>query len=144
VALINPGFPSNTAEAYRLLDARRAERGSPPGAHLSRQSLEEALLGPPSRWPYENDFLEVFLAGEDAPARAYRTILEFLRDQGADFYGLTGSGSTCFGIFAGGGSAEKAAETLRSDTFTLQRPSKRGYFTALTFPLAHLGKRVVL
>jgi 4-diphosphocytidyl-2-C-methyl-D-erythritol kinase len=142
VVLANPGFPSATAEAYRLLDIRRDKPGLETArrAEPSRQSLTEALRGPPSRWPYQNDFLEVFLAGNDAPAVAYRTILERLRSQGADFYGLTGSGSTCFGIFAEGGAAKKAAESLRADTLTLERR----VFTTLTFPLAYLGKRVVL
>jgi 4-diphosphocytidyl-2-C-methyl-D-erythritol kinase len=142
VLLVNPGFHSSTAEAYRLLDARREQgAGTALRAGPSGQSLVDALAGPPARWPYTNDFLEVFLAGDDAPARAYRTILERLRDQGADFCGLTGSGSTCFGIFTGGGGvAEKAVETIRTVTFT---PEHR-IFTALTFPLAYLGKRVLL
>ncbi|MDR3122989.1 MAG: 4-(cytidine 5'-diphospho)-2-C-methyl-D-erythritol kinase [Treponema sp.] len=148
VLLANPGFPSNTGEAYRLLDARRNRRGlgTAPRAGPSEQSLVEALKGPPSRWPYENDFLEVFLAGNDAPVAAYRTILERLRSQGADFCGLTGSGSTCFGIFAGGGAAEKAAETLRTTALKhgRGRSAEHGIFIVLTFPLAHLGKRVLL
>jgi 4-diphosphocytidyl-2-C-methyl-D-erythritol kinase len=141
VLLANPGFPSNTAEAYRLLDLRRAERGlgNGPGTGLPAQSLIAALKGPPSRWPYGNDFLELFLAGNDAQAAAYRSILEGLRSGGADFCGLTGSGSTCFGIFTEEGAAEKAAETLRGGGNT----PERGIFTVLTFPLAYLGKRVL-
>jgi 4-diphosphocytidyl-2-C-methyl-D-erythritol kinase len=138
--LANPGFPSSTAEAYRLLDARRnkGEAGSREGP--SGQSLVDALRGPPSRWPYTNDFLEVFWAGDDTPARSYRAILERLREQGADFCGLTGSGSTCFGIFTGEGTAKRAAEALRD---CAGAPGHR-IFTVLTFPLAYLGKRVLL
>jgi 4-diphosphocytidyl-2-C-methyl-D-erythritol kinase len=138
VALANPGFPSSTAAAYRLLDARRAGPGSPPGP--SRERLIEALRGPPFRWPYRNDFLDLFLAENDDRAAAYRTILGYLRSQGAEFCGLTGSGSTCFGIFSNGGAAEGAVERLRAD----EGLQERGLFTALTFPLAYLGKRVVL
>jgi 4-diphosphocytidyl-2-C-methyl-D-erythritol kinase len=150
VLLANPGFPSSTAEAYRLLDARRDKRGveTPPRAGPSERSLIEALRGPPSRWPYTNDFLEIFLEGNDAPARAYRAILEGLRSQGADFCGLTGSGSTCFGIFAGGGAAERAAETVRAMGPALKRSLWQlpdyEIITTLTFPLAYLGKRVLL
>jgi 4-diphosphocytidyl-2-C-methyl-D-erythritol kinase len=150
VVLANPGFPSATPEAYRLLDAFRDRQGvgTVPGAGPSARDLIEALRGPPSRWPYENDFLEVFLERNDAPARAYRALLEILRGQGADFCGLTGSGSTCFGIFAEGGAAKKAAETLRAGGFAPKReprcPPGNEIFTALTFPLAHLGKRVLL
>jgi 4-diphosphocytidyl-2-C-methyl-D-erythritol kinase len=150
VVLANPGFPSATAEAYRLLDACRARQGGGTASRAgpSAQSLIEALRGPPSRWPYTNDFQEVFWERDDAQARAYRTILESLRCQGADFCGLTGSGSTCFGIFTGGGGAEKAAEAVRTMMFAptkgSQRPPESELFTVLTFPLAHLGKRVLL
>jgi 4-diphosphocytidyl-2-C-methyl-D-erythritol kinase len=142
VALAIPGFPSSTAEAYRLLDRRRDKPGAAAGRRTgpSGQDLIEALKGPPSRWPYGNDFLEVFLAEHTASAIAYRTILERLREEGADFCGLAGSGSTCFGIFAGGGGvAEKAAEALRAG----KGPRKPGVCTVMTFPLAYLGKRVV-
>jgi 4-diphosphocytidyl-2-C-methyl-D-erythritol kinase len=142
VLLANPHFPSNTAEAYRLLDLRRAGRAweNEPGTGPSAQSLIAALRGPPSRWPYGNDFLELFLAGDGAQAAAYRSILEGLRNGGADFCGLTGSGSTCFGIFTEEGAAKKAAETLQSGAHA----PESGVFTILTFPLAHLGKRVLL
>jgi 4-diphosphocytidyl-2-C-methyl-D-erythritol kinase len=141
VLLANPGFPSNTAEAYRLLDLRRAGRGLEQGPEtgLSAGSLIAALREPPSRWPYGNDFLELFLAEKGARAAAYGSVLEGLRNGGADFCGLTGSGSTCFGIFTEKGAAEKAAETLRSGGYT----PENGIFTVLTFPLAHLGKRVL-
>ncbi|MDR0596887.1 MAG: 4-(cytidine 5'-diphospho)-2-C-methyl-D-erythritol kinase [Treponema sp.] len=148
VALANPGFPSHTMEAYRLLDARRNRQGAPLRAGPSERDLIEALRGPPSRWPYENDFLEVFFEGSDAPSWAYRTILEEMQSHGADFCGLTGSGSTCFGIFTQGGAAEKAAEAVRSRGFSLKSGSgclpEREFFTVLTFPLAYLGKRVLL
>jgi 4-diphosphocytidyl-2-C-methyl-D-erythritol kinase len=129
VLLVNPGFPSNTAEAFRLLDAQRdAQRleGTPTGNDPSPEALIEALKAPPSRWPYRNDFLPVFLAGGNLEVRdAYTAILDGLKAQGADFCGLTGSGSTCFGIFTNGGAAEQAAKSLTG-------PS---YSTFLSFPL---------
>jgi 4-diphosphocytidyl-2-C-methyl-D-erythritol kinase len=148
--LANPGFPSNTAEAYRLLDASRDRQGALPDPRRgpSARSLIEALGEHPSRWPYQNDFLEVFLERNDAPARAYRTLLEILRSQGADFYGLTGSGSTCFGIFTEGGAAENAAAALQNAAVAPEgeqwRPPGNEIFIAMTFPLAHFGKRVLL
>jgi 4-diphosphocytidyl-2-C-methyl-D-erythritol kinase len=140
VLLVNPGFPSNTAEAFRLLDARQAEF-PPDGAGLAdaepapdQDALISALADPPSQWPYGNDFLPVFLArGAPKVRDAYGVILGELKAQGADFCGLTGSGSTCFGIFTDGGMAEKAAKSL----------SKSGFFTLLTFPLARLANAVL-
>ncbi|WP_010262266.1 4-(cytidine 5'-diphospho)-2-C-methyl-D-erythritol kinase [Treponema primitia] len=147
VVLVNPGFPSNTAKAFRLLDAHRAAifgeklQGQ---AEFSEQSLVDALKGPPSRWPYENDFLELFLAEDcpdSSPAKdAYRAILGGFQNQGADFCGLTGSGSTCFGIFTQGGTAEKAVKSFRTD----KSVSGSGVFTLLTFPLARLPNRVLI
>ncbi|MDR2738441.1 MAG: 4-(cytidine 5'-diphospho)-2-C-methyl-D-erythritol kinase [Treponema sp.] len=132
--LVNPGFPSDTAEAFRLLDAHRdgnfcGETGN------SGKTLVEALKGPPSQWPYKNDFLELFLErSSSAVIAAYRAILGDLQAQGADFCGFTGSGSTCFGIFTQGGAAEKAEKSL----------AKPGVFTLRTFPLARLANRVLI
>jgi 4-diphosphocytidyl-2-C-methyl-D-erythritol kinase len=138
VLLVKPGFSSNTAGAFGLLDAHRLDAGeSGNRAGLSEQALVEALKGPPALWPYGNDFLEVFLArGAPVERDAYRAILGGLAEAGADFCGLTGSGSTCFGIFmgeGGGGPAEKAKKAL----------SKPEVFTLLTFPLAHLDNAVL-
>jgi 4-diphosphocytidyl-2C-methyl-D-erythritol kinase len=152
VVLVKPGFSSNTAGAFRLLDAHRARHPSDvfpktPGekAGLSDRQLIEALKGPPARWPYGNDFLGVFLAmGDPAVGDAYKAILGGLEKAGADFCGLTGSGSACFGIFTGGGGgptgpsgpvgpAENAAKVM----------AKSGVFTLPTFPLARLGNTVL-
>jgi 4-diphosphocytidyl-2-C-methyl-D-erythritol kinase len=132
--LVNPGFPSNTAEAFRLLDAHRDGnfREEPEN---SGEKLVEALKDSPSQWPYGNDFLGLFLKkGSSAIIAAYRAILGELQAQGADFCGLTGSGSTCFGIFTQEGAAKKAEKSL----------SRSGVFTLLTFPLARLANTVLL
>jgi 4-diphosphocytidyl-2-C-methyl-D-erythritol kinase len=141
VILVNPGFPSATAEAFRRLDQWRAAAGGqadrrPPP--LSKEAFIRALGGPPRDWPYTNDFLPVFLAGEagetvPAPggtvspeSKAYRDIIARMGALGADFSGLSGAGSTCFGVFTGGGRAEKAAQIL----------SKEWKFVELTYFLA--------
>ncbi|GHV27355.1 4-diphosphocytidyl-2-C-methyl-D-erythritol kinase [Spirochaetia bacterium] len=147
VLVVKPGFSSATAEAFKLLDAHRERHpaaaplpGSPgEKAGISEQVPVEALKGPPARWPYRNDFLEVFLeSGAPSERDTYRAILGGLEEAGADFCGLTGSGSACFGIFTGGGGgpagpAEKAAKAL----------SAPEVFTLLTFPLARLGNTVL-
>jgi 4-diphosphocytidyl-2-C-methyl-D-erythritol kinase len=139
VVLVKPAFSSNTAEAFRLLDAHREGSSIEEMHELSEQALDEALQGPPALWPYRNDFLEVFLVKGGAAVRdTYRAILGGLQEAGADFCGLTGSGSTCFGIFMGGaggpaGPAEKTTRAL----------SGLEVFTVLTFPLARLGNTVL-
>jgi 4-diphosphocytidyl-2-C-methyl-D-erythritol kinase len=56
----------------------------------------------------------------------YRELLMRLKGLGAVFCGLSGAGSTCFGVFSAAEQAEKAAEIL----------SKERPFVRLTFPLA--------
>jgi 4-diphosphocytidyl-2-C-methyl-D-erythritol kinase len=131
VVLVNPGFPSGTAEAFALLDEMRGREG--PAFFNGRNAGEEALAGAleknPASWPYGNDFLPVFLASGEA----YRNILADLRLAGAEFSGLSGAGSTCFGIFTQKGAAEQAVQS-----FLLRYP-----FIELTFPLARSAKPVL-
>jgi 4-diphosphocytidyl-2-C-methyl-D-erythritol kinase len=121
--LVNPGFPSVTAEAFRLLDefrerqgennARRdaearGSTGKVPGLELGKR-----LSPSPRDWSFENDFLPVLGAtAEGEKGAAYREILGRLRDLGADFAGLSGAGSTCFGVFTDREKAEKAEKNL--------------------------------
>jgi 4-diphosphocytidyl-2-C-methyl-D-erythritol kinase len=130
VVLVNPGFFSGTAEAFRLLDRFR-EGLSPPGnGPPAPEALVNALGGNPRFWPFFNDFLPVLSAGSGC---IYPELLERLKALGADFAGLSGSGSTCFGVFCDGGRAENAAESLRRDWS----------FTNVTFPLARSAQGVL-
>jgi len=117
--LLNPGFRSDTAGAYRSLDEHRgaalpASRrgGVSPGAAAA------ALAGAPRDWPFSNDFLSVFEAGaggdsaSSGAALAYREMIRGLKEFGADFAGLSGSGSTCFGVFSQGEKAKTAIGPL--------------------------------
>jgi 4-diphosphocytidyl-2-C-methyl-D-erythritol kinase len=116
VLLVNPGFPSPTGLSFRRLDRWRTQRegsGGLPGPDLSRTRLISALAeGRPEAWPYVNDFLPLFLDGQGEEAGAYRRLISSLREAGADFTGLSGAGSTCFGVFKDRKTAEKASETL--------------------------------
>ncbi|GHV60404.1 4-diphosphocytidyl-2-C-methyl-D-erythritol kinase [Spirochaetia bacterium] len=132
VVLVNPGFPSGTAEAFRQLDLWREQGGAEmvPVTILD-DALKRSLGGHPRDWPYENDFLPVFLAGKDA--KAYGDIIARLKALGADFSGLSGAGATCFGVFTDGGIAEKAAKIL----------SNEWKFVELTFFLARSAVTVL-
>ena len=118
--LIKPDFSSNTAEAYRMLDMSR-------GAVVENLGMEVPFLDKsPKNWDFSNDFLPVFLA--DAKAGAiYRQIFTCLREQGAEFTGLSGSGSACFGVFSNGEEAQVAKKAL----------SEQCSIAVVTFPLAH-------
>jgi 4-diphosphocytidyl-2C-methyl-D-erythritol kinase len=65
--------------------------------------------------------------------KAYNQIIEELEALGADFAGLSGTGSTCFGIFFEREAAEMGVATL----------SERWIFVKLTFFLACSGKPVL-
>jgi 4-diphosphocytidyl-2-C-methyl-D-erythritol kinase len=133
VVLAYPGFPSNTGKAFRLLDETRFVQG-----YVSDESRTETLIHTlsehPGKWTYQNDFLPVFLAeGDKEAVTAYRRILKTLDAAGADFTGLSGSGSACFGIFVDGGMAEKAVQAV----------DRQRNFVQLTIPLAHFPNRVL-
>jgi len=105
--LVNPGFPSDTAAAFRLLDEYRASLI--PHAQARRRT-EKEVFSDPAQWSFKNDFLPVFGERERS---VYNEIIGKLRELGADFAGLSGTGSTCFGVFKESESAQRAAQTLR-------------------------------
>jgi 4-diphosphocytidyl-2-C-methyl-D-erythritol kinase len=132
--LVNPGFPSPTGEAFRRLDLWRQGGGRRPGAEDApdQAALIGALAGDPAAWPYWNDFLPA-LSGGDEESSVYRHIISSLQSGGAGFAGLSGAGSTCFGVFNDRGGAEKAAKLL----------SNEGFFVYVTFFLARSPFRVL-
>jgi 4-diphosphocytidyl-2-C-methyl-D-erythritol kinase len=151
VVLVNPGFPSPTAEAFRRLDRAR-EKAAPPGivnsartgpgalpaggknrpaGEIRGEDVGDILLAGPRNWPFWNDFTPVLTrgdgdAGREAEGAEYSRILGCLDGAGADFSAISGAGSTCFGVFSSPETAKRAAEFL----------SKRWIFTELTFLLA--------
>ena len=101
LTLVNPGFSSDTSAAYRLLDKKREERKAAP----SKSTVKKMEFS-----SFFNDFLPVF---EEPESRIYNEIISRLKDLGAQYANLSGSGSTCFGVFGDRAEAMKAAEILR-------------------------------
>ena len=153
VVLVKPPFSSNTAAAFQMLDYSRMDKGTLYGESVSpkpfsqkpvsqktvsqkpvsQKRLIRALKKNPLSWPYFNDFLPLFLglnpaAPKEAGVNAgiLDANLEALREAGASFTGLSGSGSTCFGVFSSKEKAEKAEKSL----------SGQENFTKLSFFLA--------
>lgn len=143
--LVYPGFPSNTAKAYRLFDNYFTQRRK--GAKKEKTFLNDTVPltplrlcerylneCPPCKWPFFNDFLPVFLdqsAGNspsDGAGTVYKQILSDFMELGAEFTGLSGSGSACFGVFSDHKQAEMARYSL----------SKQWPCTIETFMLARL------
>jgi len=127
LVLVNPGFPSNTARAYRLLDEYRETKEAHTETQRHKEDLNEAHWGAISAGfsssvptvpscssclsvkNFYNDFLPVFREREKC---VYNKIICKLKELGAVFAGLSGAGSTCFGVFAEKEQARKAADAL--------------------------------
>jgi 4-diphosphocytidyl-2-C-methyl-D-erythritol kinase len=134
VVLAKPPFNSDTGSAYRLIDVHRKQGNIKKNAEIPRETLLGALEGDCEKWPFYNDFLPVFLQqGPSANAALYRDILGSLRNSGAAFAGLSGSGSCCFGVFREKSIAEKAA----------QKHQEKGNVATSTFFLAHRANPVL-
>ena len=119
--LVNPGFPSDTAGAYRMIDEHRLDH---PSCDSSNEMMMRFFSGPPCEWRLYNDFLSVFLAS-GRNASVYGAMIDSLLGLGADCAGLSGSGSTCFGVFS---SPEKSAQAGKA-------LSERWPFVKNVFPL---------
>ena len=106
--LVNPGFPSDTGTAFRLLAESRIQ-------NLSCQDASNRRFAMPRHQElnfdlFFNDFLSVF--GEPEKS-VYNDIIYRLCELGADYAGLSGAGATCFGVFGDRALAEKAVEAMR-------------------------------
>ena len=126
VLLAFPGFSSYTGAAYSLLDERRpfVKEEQVRNCNDTTDNPPAGMNGswpPPENWDFTNDFQELFLNhGTEQEKTAYRTILQDLKEAGAAFAALSGSGSTCFGIFSGPKEAEQAQKKLSGTFYALQ------------------------
>ncbi len=106
VVLVNPLVETPTGEVFRDLETAANAPLSPPPAAFS-------TLGGLAEW------LHVQRNDLEAPAKRLRPIIgEALRglnaQGGAQLARMTGSGATCFGLFADASSARTAADGLRA------------------------------
>ena len=110
LVLVNPGFSSGTAAAFKLLDEYRGSCGGVTAKEGTETPIDFSAA--PASWQerFENDFLPVFPEREKS---IYNGIISQLRTLGAEFANLSGAGSTCFGVFKDKEQAQQAAKTLR-------------------------------
>ena len=108
LSLVNPGFPRNTAKAFGLLDKYRESETKNEELEFNRTILNSSLII--SNSSFFNSFLPVFGGKEKS---IYNEIISDLMELGAEFAGLSGAGSTCFGIFHEWEQAIKATEVLQ-------------------------------
>ncbi len=121
--VVYPGFAVRTREAFDLLDRERPEPSLE--NDIPPRGLMEAYRESITDWPFANSF-------ERHIARAHPEIgywIGKLKESGADFARMSGSGSALFGIFMDRAKALKAVREL-----SLQAGA--GFLVASAFPLA--------
>jgi 4-diphosphocytidyl-2-C-methyl-D-erythritol kinase len=113
--LIKPNFGVSTAKAYSQLDEGRAGRlpslaereiGHAPAQDplSSRSAAAEALGRIPALWTFTNDFSPLLFRNFSE----YEVFEAALREAGADFISLSGTGSCIYGVFGSPAAAQSA------------------------------------
>lgn len=129
LVVLFPGFPTRTAEAYAAVDAARESEPptgepAPDGVRLRIEYRKN-----PESWNFRNDFYDVLAPGVAELRRA----LEAVKETGALFAALTGSGSAVFGVYGAESAADRAAKTLN------EREGDKGrWIAAAAAPLARM------
>lgn len=106
ILAVEPVFGISTAKAYAALDESRSGEGSPLQEPQDGEEWERRYRENISAWAFRNSF-ETLLEKEHP---SYAFLRERLRETGARFAAITGSGSTIFGVYD---SLEDARTALR-------------------------------
>jgi len=120
ILLVWPGFGVSTKWAYAALDSWRAkailndESAVPPYSDSALEfgqadDLESKFRMSPEKWPFRNSFGEMLYAAYPV----YSSIEIALRETGATYVSITGSGSCMYGIYASIDEARGAEEKLK-------------------------------
>lgn len=115
--LVFPPFGVSTKEAYTLLDSTRKGNGA--SCCLNASELEKIYRCPVSSWTFVNDFTSPLCVCFPAMARC----LHCLKEAGASFCEMSGSGSTLYGIFDTEGieSAQRLLAERLGDDYCIKR-----------------------
>jgi len=106
--LVSPDVHSSTAEAYRLVDAWQEADTDVDTVWTPVSALESMYAGPVSSWRFGNSFTAPIAAVYPVIAE----ILSSLRENGASYAEMSGSGSSVFGLFEDEARADKALEMI--------------------------------
>jgi 4-diphosphocytidyl-2-C-methyl-D-erythritol kinase len=102
IVLVNPGVSVSTADVFRAL----ATKNNPPASMPTQFTSMDRLV----------DYLHTTRNDLEAPARHVAPVigdaLSALAREGASFVRMSGSGATCFGLFASASDAGRAADAI--------------------------------
>ncbi len=97
VRLFSPGVSVSTKEAYAWLDESLSLGGVKHNVFSGKAAWMAEWEKDPGEWHFVNDFTAPVSARHEAIARAIGT----MKEAGASFSDMSGSGSTVFGVFSG-------------------------------------------
>jgi len=107
IVLVHPGIHISTSQAYAWYDDD-VGRGH---IAVSRRVLRERYVNTvPLQWGFANDFLNIVLRRHTGMAKLY----EELKNTGADYANLTGSGSAMYGVFSSNVAASNAFTQMKA------------------------------
>lgn len=112
VLLVFPGVSVSTKDAYNWVDEKIAKCDCP---DQIQNDLEQVYRLPVKEWTFSNDFTDVVCNKNHAVQKA----LLLLKQCGADFADMSGSGSTVFGVFENREKALSAQKTLDGEFKTV-------------------------
>ena len=93
--LVWPNVHSSTKEAYAMLDAARESSGGADALKRDAASMQAEYRLPPAQWRFYNSFTPLLCGKFPSIGKA----LVDIKEAGAAFCSMTGSGSAVFGIF---------------------------------------------
>jgi 4-diphosphocytidyl-2-C-methyl-D-erythritol kinase len=115
VLIVDSGVAVSTADAYRLLDRSRPR--SRDIFSIDDQEIASKLKTSPESWGFENDFSAVI--GGAYPA--VRRSIDLMRESGALYANLSGSGGCVYGVFDSVRSASRAADGFSGGRYWITR-----------------------
>jgi 4-diphosphocytidyl-2-C-methyl-D-erythritol kinase len=108
VVLVNPGFPVATPDVFRAYSGAALHHPESPPFEFAAGDRDGFIAALTSR---RNDLEAAALSLHPDISR----VLAYLRaSEGCMLARMSGSGATCFGLFAGADDAERAADSIRA------------------------------
>lgn len=107
--VVKPPFGVSTKWAYAELDAARRRSGEGKGSPTGKAEDMSMFARPPGEWRFVNDFADMLRSSRPE----YGLMEDALREAGASFVSVSGSGSCMYGVFADEEEARERSARVR-------------------------------